>query len=161
MLLLNYIRFGFKKGAKTSLFHGNIFVSPVEKIERKVNNEIHRFHGLLRFAVLQGEVLYAVFEPDHDIVEFLAKHFVDRYRNDPFIIHDKKRGKALIAAKGEWYISDFTEADIPGISIEEKDYQRLWKKYFESIAIKERTNAKCQRNFMPVRYWDHLPEIGL
>ncbi|MHC1723084.1 MAG: TIGR03915 family putative DNA repair protein [Aminipila sp.] len=159
ILLLNYIRLGFKEGSKISLLHGNAYVSPVEKAEKKVTFEIHRLLGLLRFSVLEGEVLYAVLEPDHDVLEFLADHFTDRYKNEPFIIHDKKRNKALVAQGGEWYITEFTEKALPHLSKNEKDYRALWKKYFETIAIKERTNPKCQKNFMPVRYWKHLTEI--
>lgn len=159
MLLLNYIRLGFKEGSKLSLLHGNPYVSPVEKAEKKVTNEVHRILGLLRFSVLEGNVLYAVLEPDHDILEFMAKHFTDRYKNDPFIIHDKKREKALIAHQKEWYITDFTEDGPPSFSKDEEEYRELWKKYFKTIAIKERTNPRCQKNFMPVRYWKHLTEI--
>nr|WP_315024882.1 TIGR03915 family putative DNA repair protein [uncultured Aminipila sp.] len=159
MLLLNYIRLGFKTGSKISLLHGNPYVSPIEKSERKVTNEVHRLLGLLRFSVLEGEVLYAVLEPDHDVLEFLADHFTDRYKNEPFIIHDKKRNKALVSQGGEWFITDFTESNLPRLSKNEKEYRALWKKYFETIAIKERTNPRCQKNFMPVRYWKHLTEI--
>lgn len=158
-LLLNYIRFGFKTGSKTSLLHGNPYVSPVEKLERTVSNEIHRLLGLLRFSVLETGLLYAVLEPDHDILEFLAEHFSDRYKNEPFIIHDKRREKALIAHQKQWYITDFDDSMIPRLSDDEKDYRALWQKYFESIAIKERINPRCQKNFMPVRYWKHLTEI--
>ena len=45
------------------------------------------------------------------------------------------------------------------VSDEEKEYRRLWKNYFDNIAIRERTNPRCQRNFMPVRYWKHLTEM--
>lgn len=159
MLLLNYIRLGFKEGSKISLLHGNPYVSPVEKAEKKVTAEVHRLFGLLRFSVLEGEVLYAVLEPDHDVLEFLADHFTDRYKNEPFIIHDKKRSKALVAQGGEWFITDFTEANLPHFSKKENEYRALWKKYFHTIAIKERTNPRCQKNFMPVRYWKHLTEI--
>ncbi len=159
MLLLNYIRLGFKIGSKISLLHGNLYVSPVEKAEKKVTFEVHRLFGLLRFSVLEGEVLYAVLEPDHDVLEFLAEHFTDRYKNEPFIIHDKKRDKALVSQGGEWFITDFTESNLPRLSKNEQEYRALWKKYFETIAIKERTNPKCQKNFMPVRYWKHLTEI--
>lgn len=158
-LLLNYIRLGFKEGSKISLLHGNPYVSPMEKAEKKVTFEVHRLFGLLRFSVLESGILYAVIEPDHDILEFLADHFSDRYKNDPFIIHDQRRNKALVAQSGQWYITDFTEKTLPHLSKNEKEYRALWKEYFQSIAIKERTNPRCQKNFMPVRYWKHLTEI--
>ncbi|QIB70629.1 DNA metabolism protein [Aminipila butyrica] len=159
LLLLNYIRLGFKEGSKTSLLHGNPYVFPVAQAEKKIGAEVHRLYGLLRFSVLEGDILYAVVEPDHDILEFMAEHFSDRYKHDPFILHDKRRGKALVAQGGEWYITAFTEANLPQFSAQEQEYRALWKKYFQTIAIQERTNPTCQKNFMPVRYWKHLTEI--
>jgi probable DNA metabolism protein len=156
--LLRYLELGFKTGPKISSLHGNPVVFDVQQIDGKVNLEVHRFCGLVRFSVLKGEVLYAPIEPDHDICELLAKHFCDRYRNDPFIIHDKKRSKALIAYGGSYYISAFSQQNLPGFSDEEEEYQLLWKKFFEAIAIKERTNPRCQKNLMPVRYWSNLTE---
>lgn len=157
--ILNYIRLGFVKGPRISLLHGNPIVFPVQQAEQKVNNEVHRMKGLLRFSAVGEGVLYSGIEPDHDILEFLSDHFCDRFKNDPIIIHDLKRGKALFGYGGRWYISDFTEKDIPAFSEEERQYRRLWKQYFETIAIKERKNPGCQRNQMPVRYWKHLTEF--
>ena len=157
--LLNYIVLGFKHGSKIRLLHGKGPIYDVQQIERKVSFEVHRLLGLIRFSVLQGDILYAPIEPDHDVCELLADHFCDRFKNDPFIIHDKKRSKALIARNGNFYISEFTSEDLPGFSDDENDYQDLWKNYFEVIAIKERTNPRCQKNFMPVRYWKNLTEM--
>ena len=57
---------------------------------------------------------------------------------------------------------DFDEDfDIPVESEEEKEYQTLWQKYFDHIAIKERKNSNCQRNFMPLRYRKHLTECQM
>ncbi|MBR6645996.1 MAG: TIGR03915 family putative DNA repair protein, partial [Clostridia bacterium] len=160
ILLLNYIRFGFKVGSKLSLLHGNAYVSPVEKLERAFSTEIHRMIELLRFSVLEGNILYAVFEPDHDVLEFLWKHFTDRFKHESFIIHDKKRGKALLYHDEDWYISEFSDELLLSYAKEEDHYRKLWKQYFDSIAIKERTNPRCQRNFMPARYWKHLTEMN-
>lgn len=160
MLILNYICLGFKVGSKVSLLHGHPYVHPIEKAEKKVSFEVHRIYGLLRFSVLEGDILYAVIEPDHDILEFIAEHFIDRYKSDPFIIFDKQRKKAIVANEGNWFITDFSEQALPKVSETEKDYRALWKKYFEAIAIKERINPRCQKNFMPVRYWKHLTELN-
>ena len=88
------------------------------------------------------------------------KAIQDRYKNDPFIIHDVRRSKALVAYQCRWYISDFDGSDIPGISDDEEKIRALWRDYFKNIAIKERTNPRCQKNFMPERYWKHLTELA-
>jgi hypothetical protein len=106
------------------------------------------------------EILYAVIEPDNDLTEFLADHFCDRFKNDPFIIHDKKREKALVAFNREWYVTDFSNDGLLRCTEEEEEYRGLWRQYFDIMAIKERTNPRCQRNFMPLRYWKHITEVN-
>jgi len=159
-MILRYIRLGFRLGPKISLLHSDPVVFDMQQCERKVSCEVHRLEGLVRFSVLSpGEILYCCIEPDHDVLELMADHFSDRYRNEPFLIHDKRRKKAIFAQNGEWYITDFRDEDLPQISKEEQDYRLLWKKYFETIAIKERINPACQKRCMPARYWKNLTEF--
>lgn len=158
-IILDYVRFGFIKGSCVSMLHGDPIVFAMQSIEKKVSCEVHRLKGLIRFSELQGGVLYSPIEPDHDIVEFLADHFCDRYKNEPFIIHDMKRSKALVAYKKDWYITDFTEQEIMPLSENEHNYRELWKQYFQNMAICQRINPRCQKNMMPVRYWKHLTEM--
>lgn len=166
-MLLKYILLGFKLGSGIDQLHSNPVVFAVQQWENKVSFETHRIKGLARFSALKNktdhgggqEILYCCFEPDHDILELVANHFADRLKNDPFIIHDKTRNKAIFAQGGSWYISGFTDQDLPKYGVAEQEYQDLWKKYFETIAIKERTNPRCQKNFMPVRYWKNLTEL--
>ena len=35
---------------------------------------------------------------------------------------------------------------------QEEEVRDLWRLYFQTIAIRERTNPRCQKNFMPSRY---------
>ena len=44
---------------------------------------------------------------------------------------------------------------------DEDKWQEMWKTYFKQIAIRERTNLKCQQNFMPKRFWKYLTEKKL
>lgn len=165
MKILRYAVLGFRMGEQVNLLHGDPAVFCVQQAERKVHSEVHRFLGILRFSVISGggpsasEVLYARLEPDHDIIQLMAPHFADRYKNDPFIIHDLFREKAVFAQEGHWYTSplkrDAKERLAPG----EREYRALWKQYFEAIAIKERTNPACQKRFMPARYWKELTEM--
>jgi probable DNA metabolism protein len=162
MELLKYIILGFKLGDKISLYHSDPIVKTVEQAQHKVGREIDRMLGLTRFSALQGGILYAEIQPDHDVLEFIAGHFSDRLKNEPFILHDSGRNKAVIAQGGNWFISRFTEQDfqdMPMLNATETEFRMLWKKYFETIAIKERTNPRCQKNMMPVRYWKNLTEM--
>jgi len=159
MKILRYLELGFKSGSKIRLLHGDPIVKAVEETEQRLGREVHRLTGLVRFSELEGGILYSPITPDNDVLEFLAPHFSDRYRCDPFIIHDKVRGKALFAYDKKWRIETLdSEALI--ISGKEKVYRRLWKQYFEVMATKERVNPKLQRQFVPTRYRKHLPEFG-
>lgn len=160
ILLLRYLRLGFSMGRDISRLHGNPIVFDVQKIDRQVGYEVHRFQGLLRFTVLANCVLYSPIEPDNDILELLAPHFTQRFYHDPFIIHDKKRNKGMVAVEGQWYITDFSLDQTFVLHNDEEGYRQLWRDYFDAIAIKERTNKKCQKNFMPVRYWKNLTEMN-
>ncbi|MEA4923338.1 MAG: TIGR03915 family putative DNA repair protein [Eubacteriaceae bacterium] len=157
--ILNYVRLGFSKGSAVSMLHGNPIVFDIQSAEKKVNREIDRLNGLIRFTVLGEKVLYSPVEPDNDVIEFLANHFCDRYKNEPFMIHDLKRKKALVYSGNRWYITEFTVEELPPMAPGEQVYRELWKNYFDTIAIKQRINPRCQKNFMPVRYWQHLTEM--
>lgn len=161
MKILRYVVKGFRVGPAVSMLHGDTVVSAVEAIEKKIHVEQERMLQFVRFSVMENDVLYAEIEPDNDVLELIAGHFRDRFRNDPFIIRDLKRSKAIVAYGGHWYISGFTDDDVPEQSSEEQEYRNLWKNYFDNIAIKERKNPRCQRNFMPLRYWKHLTEVQL
>ncbi len=158
-VILEYVRLGFREGDGVNKLHGDATVFALQRIEGRVSTEIHRLKGLIRFSLLGNQVLYSAIEPDHDIVEFFGPHFSDRFMNEAFIIHDVRRNKALFSARGKWYISELSPDQVPPDSQEEQKYQRLWRDYFRTIAIKERTNPRCQKNFMPVRYWKHLTEM--
>lgn len=158
--ILRYVVLGFKVGGKVSMMHGSDIVADIQAIEKKIDTEAERMRQFVRFSVLEGGVMYACIEPDNDILELIADHFCDRFKNEPFIIRDKKREKALAAFEREWYITPFDPAAIPQMSDDEKEYRRLWKNYFDNIAIKERKNLRCQSHFIPQRYRKYLTEMN-
>jgi len=178
-IAFRYLCLGFRLGGKIFSLHSDPIVFAAQQTERKVSLEVHRLMGLIRFSVLQmvpegdavlpcvdsrgmrpPEILYAKLQPDHDVLELLGEHFSDRFKNEPFILHDERRRKALFSQQGNWYIAPLDPRALPEYSKEEKEYRRLWKQYFESIAIEERKNPKCQKRFMPVRYWKNLTEMN-
>jgi len=160
MKLLRYLQLGFKHGPKIRLLHGNPVVKDVEAADQRLGMEVHRYTGLIRFSELEGGVLYSPITPDNDVLEFLAPHFSDRYRYDPFVIRDKTRGKALFAFDKKWRIEPVSEEIGQIVSAGEKGIRDLWKQYFDVMATKERVNPKLQRQFVPTRYRKHLPEFG-
>lgn len=162
MALLRYILLGFRMGRKVSSLHGDPVVRRTELLEGKVSMEIHRFLGLVRFSSLEQGVLYSGIQPDHDILEFLGNHFCQRLRSELFVIHDRNRGKAVIGNRGNWSLQDVDQEQLRMLGEaghQEEEVRDLWRLYFQAIAIRERTNPRCQKNFMPSRYWKNLTEF--
>jgi len=159
-LILNYLRLGFKLGAKIDRYYTHPDVCPIQEIARKVSFETHRFLGLLRFAEAQN-CLYALFEPDHNILILVADHFADRLANENFVIHDTKRDLAVIYSQKSktWYLTDFPRDLDISISKSEIYYQTLWTNYFTHIGIESRKNNKLQTQFIPLRYRRNLVEF--
>lgn len=159
MIILNYLRLGFSAKKDISGFHGNPVVSAFSNADSKVAREIDKMLGLLRFEYLRTGAAYAPCEPEHDIIELIAEHFSDRFRGESFIIHDKGRNKAVVSLKGRWAVCEFDDFRREQLAEDEMMYQNLWKKYFDSIAIEQRRNERCQKNMMPVKYWKNLTEM--
>jgi len=165
-IAFRYIRLGFKEGPRISSLHSHSIVFAAQQTAAKVSFEVHRLTGLIRFSVIRianngnmSEILYSKIEPDHDVVELLGEHFADRFRNEPFIIHDARRCKGLFCLDGKWHTGPLSAKALPAFDEEENEYRRLWKNYFNSIAIEERVNPACQKRMMPVRYWKNLTEM--
>lgn len=157
-MILEYIRLGFKIGYKVDEHLANDIIREVNNIYKKVSRERHRMLGLIRFKEIEGGVLYASIEPDHNIISLLAPHFSRRMRGEKWIIHDIKRSIAVIYSDGDWNIRDIGMNSSISIREEEEEYQDLWKTYFSAISIEGKTNQKLQKNHMPKRYWKHLVE---
>lgn len=164
--IYEYLRFGYKIGKEIDLHLADSRVMNVHKAAIKVTNEIHCFMGLLRFKKVHGDVYYASLEPDHNIISSLAPHFKDRLSDQNWIIHDLKRGLAVIYNKKSWVLEHlysknsepFNESNVREIDM---DFENLWKLYFKSISIESRKNLKLQKQHMPSRYWYHLTEKKL
>ena len=76
-----------------------------------------------------------------------------------FIIHDQNHEFCFIYNSSEYKIINSKNLKIPTITDEEIEYQNLWKLFFNTISIKERTNPRCQMQYMPKKYWKNLIEI--
>ena len=92
------------------------------------------------------------------ILEPLGHHFMRRLPTQDFIIHDKNRNLCFLYHNDRYESVDGNNFVMPDISSEEKQYQDLWRAFFDTISIKERKNPRCQMQFMPKKYWKDLIE---
>lgn len=157
-VIYKYLRLGWKIGKSIDQNLKNDLVLTVHKIRQKVSKEVHWMLGLVRFSQLKSGVYYSQIEPDNDIVGLLAPHFAERLSDEYWIIHDVKRNIGVMYNKKEWIIRDLNILEEISFQDGEEDYQKLWKEYFKTIAIKNKINPRLQKQYMPKRYWKHLIE---
>ena len=160
MLILGYVRLGFKAGYDLDKHLQDKRVMDMLRAENKVIYEVHRMQGFLRFSEKQG-LYYAAYEPDHNITALVTPHFAERLSDQDFIIHDVRRGIASVCSKKKWFVTNLDESDAK-LSCKGNDgfdYEALWQGYFRWASIDERTNLRNQKRQMPKRYWKHLTEF--
>ncbi len=158
LALLAFLRLGFQEGAAVDGAFAHPVVNPLLKAERHLLGEAHLLAGFVRFAEHQG-TLYAGISPKNFVLPLLAPHFADRYSRERFLIHDRTHRVALVYDQGQAELMSFEEALMPAPSEDELYYQALWKRFYDTISIKERENPRCRRTHMPKRYWENMTEV--
>ena len=160
MPILKYLMAGFKFGPNINNMLAIDYVMDTMKLSKNTGFEAHRLKGLVKFRFINNNLYYAPIHPDNNVIEIVGYHFTKRLPNQNFILHDKNRNIAFTYNTREYSIMDVpTDFKIPEYSEEEKLYQELWKTFFKTIAIKERTNPRLQMQFMPKKYWQDLVEM--
>jgi len=157
-LIYRYLKMGWKMGGRVNLHLADSTVLKIQGISQRVENEVHRLMGFVRFRQVEGGIFYSTISPDNNIAELLAPHFAERLSDQKWIIHDVKREIAALYNMKNWIISEFSAKDVPESTSDEKRFSSLWKEFFIALEIPSRVNPKLQRQLMPRRYWDHIIE---
>jgi len=127
----------------------------------KVQREVHRMMGLLRFNPGEKGGFTALCECDHFILPCLIEYFTSRFGEIPWTIIDVKRNLRLCRRPGEKAKVEKSKglSDAEDINASCGDaWEDLWKHYHKTINNEDRNNPNLQRQFMPQRYWKYLPE---
>lgn len=157
-VIYRYIRYAFRTGKWSYTHLAHAVVADFLDLRKKVDSEAHYMLQFVRFAHLNNGVFYAHIEPQASVVPLISDHFARRLNVQPFIIYDSVHSLASVFDTKGWWLVDASEIKIPDISEAEEDYQALWQTFYDTIAIEERRNPNCQRNFMPKRFWGNMCE---
>lgn len=159
-LLYRYIRRGFEigRGIYNNISHNDVL--PVEKLHLAVMREANQLKQFSRFSEIEGGVFHARITPKNSVVPLLMPHFVDRFSIQPLIVHDAAHNLAGVYNLKEWYLVETGALNIPAPDENELTYRRMWKSFYEAVAIAERTNPVCRRTHMPMRFWPNMTEHG-
>lgn len=156
--MLIFLQRGFAMGPDVMRDLTNDTVATLQKAQRHLFNESHRYKQFVRFS-LSGQVLASIIKPLNQVLPLIAPHFIDRYPEEAFLIYDSTHGMALVYKPGQSAIVPVDSFVMNNPSEEELMYRDLWCEYYDAIAIEQRFNPKCRMNHMPKRYWDEMTEF--
>lgn len=131
---------------------------PVFTAVRHLDSEVHQLKGFIRFSELGG-ILGSEIEPKNRVLPLLRSHFCARYRNEKFFIYDRTHQEALFYATGKAVIRPLDDFQMSPPDAAEANYRLLWKRFYDTVAIKERENLRCQQTHMPKRYRSTMTEF--
>lgn len=138
-------------------------VRKVFELCRKVSNEAHFYKEIVRFTELENGILFSRIEPKAQILTCLGDHFSNRFPLEDWMIYDRTHKMFLVHPKNKhWFLvvdEELNEEVLKKVSVKEAVYVNLWKNFFESIAIKERTSYERQRQHLPIHYRKHMTEF--
>ena len=131
---------------------------PLLRAVRHLSTEVEHLRGFLRFSVYDG-VLGAEIEPKNRVLPLLRGHFCERCHDESFFIYDRTHHEALLYSSGRSRIVPLDDFQSAPPDAEEAAYRRLWKRFYDTIAIRERENPRGRMTKMPKRYWGTMTEF--
>ena len=158
-IIYRYIQFGIEVG---TLIHRKITdqrVIDIDKLCALVTRQAGLLIEFVRFSRLEGGIYYGEISPDYAILPLIMPHFASRFHVQPFLIHDKTHGQTGVYDRRDWYITDESPENLPAYAADEVQWRRLWKTFYDTVAIKERINPALRRQHMPKKYWKHMIEL--
>ena len=158
MLLYRFIRALYDVGKPLLRQLSDEAVWPLLKAVRHLDGEVHLLKGFTRFSDFEG-VLAGEIRPKNRVLPLLRGHFCDRMYNETFLLYDRAHREDTRSRVGKWAILPLEEFKMAAPSAEEAQYRRLWKRFYDTIEIRERHNPKLRRTNMPQRYWETMTEF--
>ena len=131
---------------------------PLYSAVRHMGTELEKLRGFVRFSEFEG--LYAAeIAPKNRVLPALRHHFCERFADQDFLIYDRTHKEALVHCHGHWIITPLDSYTMARPGRAETAFRRLWKTFYDAIAIRERTNLRCQRSNLPLCYRSDMTEF--
>lgn len=134
-----------------------------QEIRVRLGREVCRFKETVRFHEVRKSLYVAHIEPKSRLVLSLGEPFADRMPSEHWMIIDDVHKEAVIHPKNsEYYLRILDDAELETLLRTEEvndEYTDMWKVFFDTIAIKERENYRCQRNLIPIWARKHAVEF--
>ena len=166
-MIYRFIRLCFESSVNIETNYSDSIVLELNKLHKKVGREAERVLMFVRFQKTADGIYYAPFDPEHNVLPLTLKHFKDRFSDQQWVIYDTRRNYGFyydLKEVNKITISDSQVNPFTGkinkeiMHENELDFQEIWNDYYQSITIRERTNLKVHKQFLPKRFWKYLPE---
>jgi len=158
--VFRFLQYGFRMKRDVTEELNEPSVLRCFELNRKARGEAHLLLGFVRFKKLADGIFFAKIGPKNDVLPLIADHFASRFNVQAFMIYDEIRKRSVVYSPGsEWYL---LEGEVPlseGALVPEDGYSDLWRRYFDVIAIRERTNYVCQRGHCPLHFRGYMNEF--
>lgn len=166
-LIAGYVRHVFSSTQNVEKDFGHRETIETTKLARRVFREKHRMEAFVRFQRMEDDLYFSLIEPEFDVLPLICRHFQDRYADQTWMIYDKRRRYGILFNREKQEVSTITidlsisnRNEMSLLHAEEKEYQELWKSYFDHVNIASRKNLKLHIRHVPTRYWKYLTEKG-
>ena len=135
------------------------------EIYKRLSMEVCRFKEIVRFHQINSSMYVAHIEPKSKLLLSVGEAFADRMPSENWMIVDDVHSEAVIHPKDEeFFYRRLNKEEMDKLLLTEQnndEFTDLWKVFFDSIAIKERENYRCQRNLFPLWTRKHTVEFNL
>ena len=159
MRIYEYLQLGFQVGERLVRSLTDRRVTAVNKLAALVSRDARHLLQFVRFAETESGVYYCQIEPTYPVLPLLMPHFVHRLNTQAFVIYDKTHAEAGLYDGRQWAVRAVQESYAPILTPEERQYQRLWQTFYDTVAITERINPHLRRQNMPKKYWRNMTEM--
>ncbi len=148
--------------------YGDADVLPLIQLAEKVKKEATRTLQFIRFQQTKDDIYFCGISPKYDVIPLLIKHYRERFADQQWMIYDLQRNYGIFYDKHKVDEITISQKEFNACNGQVKQalldgdedfYKKLWCLYFKHTTIKERKNLKLQRQFMPRRFWQYLPEM--
>ena len=149
---------GFKDQKELqNINHPTIFF--IQNLQKQYFRNYHKMSGFLRFRELEDGSLYAQLQSQFNLIYYLGKHFLKRFSNQTYFIHDLDRSLVFMKNDTLSGVFEVKEFELPNLSENEEKFQKLWKHFYESVTIESRVNKKLQQQLVPFIYRTYMNEF--
>ena len=141
-------------------------VAELRRLEQQVSRDLHKMHAFVRFRRIEEEVpggerrehFIAWYKPDHLVAKMAAGFFAERFAVMRWTILTPDESVSWNPDTKELTYGEGVAREAAPADDELED---LWRSYYGAIFNPARLNLEAMRSEMPVRHWQHLPEVTL